>query len=107
MKRLNSRICARPGYNNLPVDVQQVRYSSNYVYVSSSGIPAYTIGPLPGNPNVPSNQSYVLMLRTDNSKTCLVANGAVHMTLLWSFSFFRVLGFYKHNAPDGASERPR
>ncbi|MBD0369298.1 MAG: YHYH protein, partial [Pyrinomonadaceae bacterium] len=50
------------GYNNISSDVQQVRYSDNYVYVSSTGIPSYSIGPWPGNPNMASNQSYVFKI---------------------------------------------
>lgn len=52
----------RVGYNNIPADVQQVRYSANYVYVNSTGIPAYTIGPWPGNPNTPTNQNFVFKI---------------------------------------------
>jgi YHYH protein len=47
------------GYNGILADVQSVRYSANYVYINSTGIPNYNIGPWNGNPNVPSNQSYV------------------------------------------------
>ena len=50
------------GYGGLPANVQLVRYSANYVYVSSSGIPSYTIGPWPSDPNVPSNQGYVFKI---------------------------------------------
>ena len=50
------------GYNNLPANVQLVRYSANNSYVSSSGIPAYSIGPWPGNPNTPTNQNYVFKI---------------------------------------------
>jgi hypothetical protein len=48
------------GYNGLPADVQQVRYSSVSVYVNSSSIPDYSIGPWPGNPNVPTNQNFLV-----------------------------------------------
>ncbi len=50
------------GYNGLPADVQLVRYSVGSVYVSCSGVPSYSIGPWPGNPNTPSNQSYVFKI---------------------------------------------
>src|SRR5437762_2071978 len=50
------------GYGGLPADVQQVRYSASAVYVNASGIPAYTIGPWPGNPNVPSNQGWLFKI---------------------------------------------
>ena len=47
------------GYNNLPTNVQVVQYTSTDVYVSSSSIPSYDIGPWAQNPNTPSNQSIV------------------------------------------------
>jgi len=50
------------GYGGLPANVQQVRYSSGYVYVSCSDIPAYSIGPWPGNPNVASNQGFTFKI---------------------------------------------
>jgi hypothetical protein len=50
------------GYNNISADVQQVRYSDNYVYINSTGIPSYSIGPWPGNPNTASNQNYVFKI---------------------------------------------
>src|SRR5215510_10274212 len=50
------------GYHNITADVQQVRYSDNYVYVNSTGIPSYSIGPWPGNPNTASNQNYVFKI---------------------------------------------
>jgi hypothetical protein len=50
------------GYNNIPADIQRVRYSANYVYVNSTGIPAYAIGPWPGNPNVPTNQNFLFKI---------------------------------------------
>ncbi len=50
------------GYNGLPANVQKVQYSQNYVYISSSGIPAYTIGPWPGDPNQASDQNFVFQI---------------------------------------------
>ncbi len=50
------------GYAGLPANVQLVRYSASYVYVSASGIPSYSIGPWPSDPNLPSNQSYVFKI---------------------------------------------
>src|SRR5919199_4147005 len=50
------------GYNGIPANVQQVRYSDNYVYINATGIPSYSIGPWPGNPNTASNQSYVFKI---------------------------------------------
>lgn len=48
------------GYNGLPADVQQVRYSDGSAYVNCSSIPDYSIGPWPGNPNIPANKGFLL-----------------------------------------------
>jgi len=48
------------GYGGLPANVQRVRYSAGNVYVNCSDIPAYSIGPWPGNPNTPANQNFLL-----------------------------------------------
>src|SRR5262245_9836622 len=50
------------GYSNLPANVQLVRYSATNVYVNCSGIPAYSIGPWPGNPNTPANQNFLFKI---------------------------------------------
>ena len=50
------------GYNGLPANVQKVQYSQDYVYISSSGIPAYSIGPWPGDPNQASDQNFVFQI---------------------------------------------
>jgi hypothetical protein len=46
------------GYNGLPADIQRVRYSTNYVYVNASGIPSYSIGTWPMNPNTAANKNW-------------------------------------------------
>lgn len=44
----------------LSANVQSVKYSSNFVYVSTQGIPAYITGPfLDGNPSLASNQNAI------------------------------------------------
>lgn len=48
------------GYNGLPADVQNVRYSTGSVYINCSSIPDYSIGPWPGNPNTPANKGFLL-----------------------------------------------
>ncbi len=48
----------RTGYGGILADVQHVFYSDSFVYVESTGIPAYAIGPWPGNPNTPANQGW-------------------------------------------------
>jgi hypothetical protein len=50
------------GYNNIPSNVQQVRFSGDWVYVSCTCIPGYDIGPWPGNPNQPANQNFVFKI---------------------------------------------
>jgi len=69
------------GFNNLPADVQQVRYSSNYVYINCSDVPSYTIGPWPNNPNTVTNQDFVFKIRrnpTQNTGT-QTATGLGHI----------------------------
>lgn len=42
-------------------NVQSVKYSSNYVYVTTNGIPSYVTGPfLDGNPNIAGSQNNVI-----------------------------------------------
>ena len=49
-----------PISNNILVNCQQVEYSSDYVYVTATGIPAYTTGPfLDGNPSIAQNQNAI------------------------------------------------
>lgn len=50
------------GYGGLPANVQSVSYSDSNVYVACSGIPAYAIGPWPGNPNTPATQNFVFKI---------------------------------------------
>lgn len=50
------------GYNSLPANVQQIRYSVGSVYVNASGIPYYAIGPWQGNPNVATNQNWLYQI---------------------------------------------
>ncbi len=50
------------GYNNLPSNVQSVRYSADNVYVAATCIPGYDIGPWAANPNTPANQNFVFKI---------------------------------------------
>ena len=46
--------------DNVMANVQQVAYSSQWVYVTTNGIPAYTTGPfLDGNPSLASDQNAI------------------------------------------------
>src|SRR5258706_298923 len=53
---------AATGYAGIRSNVQQVQYSALNVYVSCTCIPAYNIGPWPGNPNIASNQNFVFKI---------------------------------------------
>lgn len=49
-----------PIQDSYEANVQDVQYSTNYSYISCSGIPAYTIGPYQdGNPSQASDNSYI------------------------------------------------
>ena len=50
------------GYNGIAANVQQIRYSATAVYVNSTDIPTYNIGPFPGNPGIPANQNFLLKI---------------------------------------------
>ena len=50
------------GYGGIESNVQVVQYTSSDVYISSTCIPDYTIGPWTANPNTPSDQSIVTKL---------------------------------------------
>ena len=47
------------GYGGYLTNVQLVQYDSTYVYISATCIPGYSIGPWPGNPNIPANKNFV------------------------------------------------
>jgi hypothetical protein len=47
------------GYDGYTSNVQLVQYGANDVYVTCTSIPEYTIGPWPGDPNVPAAQNFV------------------------------------------------
>ena len=49
--------------NNILVNCQKVEYSSDFVYVTTTGVPAYPTGPfLDGNPSLASNQNAIYKL---------------------------------------------
>ena len=53
---------ATPINDNVAANVQSVQYSSNWVYVSTHGIPAYITGPfLDGNPSLASDQNAIFI----------------------------------------------
>jgi YHYH protein/Secretion system C-terminal sorting domain len=52
-----------PISDNVQANVQTVQYSNNWVYVSTTGVPAYITGPfLDGNPSLTQNQNAIYKL---------------------------------------------
>ena len=43
------------GYGGIRADVDKIQYSQYFVYIHTSGIPSYSIGPWQANPNIPKN----------------------------------------------------
>ena len=50
------------GFQGFAANVQTVRYGATYVYVASTGIPSYSIGPWPNNPGSPTVQNWSFRL---------------------------------------------
>jgi hypothetical protein len=50
------------GYGGISSNVQAVHYTSTDVYVTSTCIPGYDIGPWTANPNLPANQDFVFKI---------------------------------------------
>ena len=73
------------GYANIPSDVQTVQYSATQVYVSSTCIPGYSIGPWNANPNIPVNQNFVYKITRSPQQNLnnLIATGLGHIGV-WS-----------------------
>ncbi len=75
-----------------PANVQTVQYSTNNVYVSCSGIPAYIIGPyLDGNPNNGANNSNIYkipLIPTQNTGTLSVTTGGTIGVFINGVSLF-------------------
>jgi hypothetical protein len=68
-----------PISNNILVNCQAVQYSSNWVYVSTKGIPAYVTGPFQdGNPSQAQNQNAIFKIPlnpTQNTGTLTATTG--------------------------------
>lgn len=69
------------GYAGIPSNVQLVQYTATDVYISATCIPGYSIGPWPGNPNIPANMNFVYKItRTPVPNTgTLTAVGLGHV----------------------------
>jgi hypothetical protein len=50
------------GYAGIPSNVQLVQYSANNVFVTTTCIPDYSIGPWTANPNTPVNQNFLFKI---------------------------------------------
>jgi len=50
------------GYDGILSNCMSVQYSDNWVYVNCTCIPAYDIGPWPGNPNIPADQDFLFKI---------------------------------------------
>lgn len=73
------------GYNNIPSNVQQVQYSTNYVYVTCTCIPGYDIGPWQGNPNTPVNENFCFKItRTPVQNTGTATATGLGHTGVWT-----------------------
>lgn len=71
--------------NNILVNCQQVEYSTNYVYISCSGVPSYPTGPfLDGNPSVASNQNAIFQIPLNPSPN----TGALQSTVGGNIGIF-------------------
>ena len=87
--------CNGTGYNSIVTNVRKIRYTSSYVYINTGSIPDYTIGPWPGNPNKPSDQSLVVSFpRTVTVPGTRTKVGLGHVGL-W------INGVTVYNADDG------
>jgi hypothetical protein len=73
------------GYNGIPSNVQRVQYSAGNVYITCTGVPSYTIGPWPGNPNTATNQNFVFKItRTPTPNTGAATATPLGHTGIWS-----------------------
>ena len=68
-----------PIQDNVIANVQTVRYSSNWVYINTNGIPTYVTGPyLDGNPSLATSQNAIFKIPlnpTQNTGTATATNG--------------------------------
>ena len=51
-----------PISDNVAANVQAVQYSTNFVYVTTTGIPAYVTGPFLGNPSLATSQNAIFKI---------------------------------------------
>ena len=70
------------GYGSITADIDLIQYSTNYVYVHTSGIPSYSIGPWYRNPNNPVNKDFTFKFprnpQNASTQTALVHSFFIH-----------------------------
>ncbi len=54
--------CSTPHYGTIPANITSVSYTTTDAYITCASIPSYNIGPWTGNPNIPSDQGYIIKL---------------------------------------------
>ena len=80
-------------------NVQRIRYSNDNVYINSSGIPAYIIGPYPdGNPALAVNNNWLFQIPRDPQEN----TGTLTSTPLGAIGIF-INGVPMYDYKDGAS----
>lgn len=80
-------------------NVQRVRYSNNYAYTNSSGIPSYIVGPyLDGNPALATNNAWLFKIPLNPVEN----TGALTSTPFGSIGLF-INGVPMYDYKDGAS----
>lgn len=86
------------GHNNIPADVQEVWYNNSNVFIHVTDVPAYNVGPWPGNPNDVADQddTYRITRSPEKKKGTKVAVGLGEIGL-W------INGVFIYGAEDGRS----
>jgi len=86
------------GYGGIATNVLSVHYTTNDVYVTSTCIPGYDIGPWTANPNLPANQDFCFRITRNPSPN----TGTLVNTPLGHIGVWRN-GVSIFNAKDGMS----
>lgn len=88
-----------PVSDTAQVNVQRVRYSTDYSYINCSGFPAYVVGPyLDGNPALATNNNWLFKIPLDTMEN----TGALTSTPMGAIGIF-INGVPMYNYADGAS----
>ncbi len=92
----NTTSAVNPSYPSLECNVQSVYFTTTDVYVSSSSVPGYTIGPWTANPNTPADKNFISKF----TRNPIVNNGTKTNTGLGSIGIW-TNGVSLFNAKDG------